>query len=122
MSLSFELPLPPSANALTYNTKFGRRKTAKYSAWIEEAGYALNRQRGAWKCTGPWSLEIMAVKPNNRRRDIDNLIKATADLLVRHGVVSDDSEMRSVSARWVPADQQKVACRVFVFSHNDGEF
>lgn len=64
----------------------------------------------------------MAVKPDKRRRDIDNLIKACADLLVRHGVVSDDSEMRSVSARWIPAGQQKTACRVFVFSHQDGEF
>lgn len=36
-------------------------------------------------------LEIGAVPPRlSRRRDLDNVLKSTLDLLVRHGVIADD--------------------------------
>ena len=65
-------------------------------------------------------MEIMAVKPNGKRRDIDNIIKPISDLLVRMNIVSDDSEMVSVTARWVPAEKQGTPCKVFVFAHDGG--
>jgi Holliday junction resolvase RusA-like endonuclease len=50
---------------------------------------------------GPYRLSIRAVAPDQRRRDIDNLIKPANDLLQFVGVIDDDCECRSVTAEWV---------------------
>jgi crossover junction endodeoxyribonuclease RusA len=46
-------------------------------------------------------LAIEAVRPDKRRRDIDNLIKPVSDLLCSIGVIEDDSYCEKVSAEWI---------------------
>ena len=53
------------------------------------------------KITGPYKLTLLAVRPDNRRRDLDNLLKATSDLLTGLGVISDDSQCAELSAKWI---------------------
>ncbi len=50
---------------------------------------------------GPYKLSIDAVRPDKRKRDLDNLFKATSDLLVEIGVIGDDCQCEMISARWV---------------------
>jgi Holliday junction resolvase RusA-like endonuclease len=51
-------------------------------------------------------LHVDVERPDQRRRDLDNCsFKAVSDLLVRHGVVKDDSLATEISARWVGPGQ-----------------
>lgn len=49
------------------------------------------------------SISIGIVAPDKRARDIDNLIKVVCDILVKAGVIKDDSRkyVRKVSAQWI---------------------
>ena len=91
-STEIRLPFPPSANAL-YKNKAGARgraKTPAYETWICEAGNALIRQR-PHRFLSPVRIDVELGLPNRRLRDIDNTLKPIKDLLVRHGVIQDDS-------------------------------
>ena len=50
--------------------------------------------------TGPVKLTIMVRKPDNRRRDISNVVKALEDLLVSHNIMTDDSQVQGVNVQW----------------------
>lgn len=49
---------------------------------------------------GPYKLVIIAVKPDKRRRDIDNLVKAVSDVLQDTGLIEDDCLCQEVTAKW----------------------
>lgn len=49
---------------------------------------------------GPYVIHISASRPDKRRRDLDNLLKSTSDLLVKSKIVEDDSECRAIAAEW----------------------
>jgi hypothetical protein len=86
---TYVLAVPPSANNLFFNLrKGGRRKTAKYSAWIDGELKALIAQR-AKPVAGRVSVSITI--PNGTRGDADNRIKPCLDLLVRAGIIPDDA-------------------------------
>jgi Holliday junction resolvase RusA-like endonuclease len=53
------------------------------------------------KIIGQYILHIAAVKPDKRHRDLDNLLKATCDLLVKTNIVESDSMCRALAAEWV---------------------
>ena len=94
------LPYPPSANAIWRN--FGGRtiKSAEYRAWIKEAGWAVKAQRPG-QVSGPFKISLNAVRPDNRRRDLSNLLKATEDLLQAVGIIEDDCLAEMIIMRWV---------------------
>jgi crossover junction endodeoxyribonuclease RusA len=97
----FELPFPPSVNSMYRNVaKRGRAKTAEYSAWIKEAGTALSRQMPKQEISGQVCLRIDLDK--RRKGDCTNRAKAVEDLLVSHGILSDDSQkwVRRVDIGW----------------------
>lgn len=86
-ALTVTLPLPPSTNNLfdTWITPEGkpiRVKSAEYKAWIKEAGYGARWERFTedkhnairWRCA------IVAYSLPEAR-DLDNLGKATLDLI-----------------------------------------
>lgn len=98
--IELTLPYPPSANRLWTRTRRGMRKTDKYCDWLRIAGYMALAQKVPG-LTGPYKLSICALRPDRRRRDIDNLIKPVSDLLQSVGVIEDDSDCEQVTARWV---------------------
>jgi Holliday junction resolvase RusA-like endonuclease len=64
-------------------------------------GWHLQAQRPK-KHSGAVSIEIVLGPPSkNRRRDLDNHVKAVLDLLVAHQVLSDDSldVVRSITVK-----------------------
>lgn len=80
------------------------RRSDTYEQWRLEAGLVAMAQR-AGNVAGKYKLFIQAVRPDKRRRDIDNLIKPINDLMVTIGAVSDDGECEMVTARWVTAGE-----------------
>lgn len=84
------LPFPPSVNRM-YRV-FGNRSILSaagraYRAAVTEA------LAGTPKLLGRVSVAIVAHPPDNRRRDLDNLLKASLDGLVHGGALEDDSQI-----------------------------
>lgn len=100
--LYFTLPLPPSQNNMFVNGRAGKGRfpSPAYKAWKNEASIRVYMQNKA-RIEGPFAVQINAVRPDRRKRDIDNLIKPLVDLIVSQGFVTDDSEMQQVTATWV---------------------
>jgi len=94
------LPYPPSVNAAFRNVSGGgRKRTDGYRKWRKHAAEEIMVQRPA-KFKGHYILRIKARRPDNRKRDIDNLIKPISDALVAAGVVKDDDLCVCVTAYW----------------------
>ncbi len=96
------IPFPPSLNSL-FPGKSRRHKSEKYEAWIYEAKRAL-AQQSFTQFTKPVSISYKFGKPDNRKRDIDNLFKAPNDLLVACGMLKDDSLVHKISGEWADID------------------
>ena len=92
------LPIPPSANDL-HDHKPGRPvRSNAYSAWIRDAGWRLLEQRPG-RVPGAYIL-LLAVPETETKVDLDNLSKATSDLLQQHGVIDNDRKARRVVLDW----------------------
>ena len=98
MRYEFELPYPPSLNS--YYRHVGSKvliseRGRAYRSEVERAVWAL-RARGS---LGPEALEgrlglrFVMNPPDNRKRDIDNILKATLDALTHAGLWCDDSQV-----------------------------
>lgn len=110
--IRYDLPRPPSTNNLFLNLKSGgRTKSKQYREWVTEASGDILLQ-GRKSIKGQVVIAIAVNKPDNRRRDISNFIKATEDLLVDMGVIEDDSLVQRISIQWVSG--QPFECSVIV--------
>lgn len=97
---TFVLPFPVSVNNMFLNIPGrGRIKSPKYRAWQTEAGWRLRQQR-AVPIKGLVTIDIKAIKPDNRRRDLDNITKAIFDILVVNNVITDDKMIVRLTAEW----------------------
>ena len=93
--------MPPSANALFANKKSGGRfRTKAYNDWIAEAGWRIQMQKPG-RIAGRYEIEIAIARPKRRGRfDASNRIKATEDLLVKYGLIEDDSLCERLLLTW----------------------
>ena len=108
------IPYPPTVNTLFQNNGNGkgRRRSDKYNDWIEEALAALKSQvKNLRPINYPCEIVISAVKPDNKRRDVANIEKATTDLMVKAGVLEDDDLIQRNTQEWVKGDFE---CRVVI--------
>lgn len=104
------LPWPPAVNNLFFNAaRGGRVKSKRYASWSTEAWAMLLQQRPA-PVQGPFRLTVVAERPDNRRRDLDGLLKAPLDLLVACGIVQDDSLAQQLTIGWSPNPPSKPGC------------
>lgn len=98
--VEFTLPWPPSVN--TYWRTFKGRMiiSAKGREYRETVGDQMTLQKTVQHFTGPLRVEIEAWRPDKRRRDLDNLLKATLDGLAHAGVYADDSQIVDLRIYW----------------------
>lgn len=110
--IRYELPFPPSVNNLFINSRKtgGRFPSPQYKEWRKAAGQAVLVQ-GRKHIRGKVNIAIGIMRPDRRRRDISNLMKAVEDLLVEMQVIEDDSLVEKISIQWVAAGP---ACVVIV--------
>lgn len=84
------IPFPPSVN-LMYRVFRGRAIVSREGRAYRQA--VTEALAGTPKATGRVSVRIVAHPPDNRRRDLDNLLKASLDGLVHGGALEDDSQI-----------------------------
>lgn len=100
--IELTLPWPPSVN--TYWRMFENRMI------ISKAGREYRKavsdqvliQRGAKHFSGTVKVVIEAWKPDRRKRDLDNLLKAVLDAMKHAGVYEDDSLIVDLRIYWAP--------------------
>ncbi len=100
--LTLRLPFPPTTNNLFFNLpgrRGGRAPSKGYKAWKERAAVAI-RQQAPVPVPGPVMLSIVLGRPDRRRRDLSNYLKALEDALVQHGLIDDDSMVQTLSVSW----------------------
>lgn len=101
-----ELPWPPTVNTYwrrvvvgrsvrTLISKRGRQYATKVAAIVRKAGKGTIRRRCA--------VTIEVYPPDRRRRDLDNLLKAPLDALVKAGALEDDSLID-----WIQVERKQV--------------
>ncbi len=103
MTVTLFLPIPPSLNNAYVNVPGkGRVRSKAYNAWIEEAGWRLKIQRQANPevFKGAVVIDLTVERRRKGVGDLDNFIKPCLDLLVKHGVIEDDSHVQEITARW----------------------
>lgn len=97
MSLSVNLPFPPSTNRIWRNVVIkGQTRTLlstdgrRYRAEVERAV----KHSEVVGVGGSQARAVLAAwVPDARRRDLDNLLKATLDAAVHAGLLLDDSQI-----------------------------
>jgi len=102
--LTVSLPYPPSANAIWRNVAGKTLKSEPYRKWIS-AAFANAVEQGVGtlrrqKIPGRYSLTILADRPDNRHRDLDNLAKPISDLLKTVGAIEDDHLAQRITLAW----------------------
>jgi len=99
LSATFTLPIPPSANAIWRSNRGRTHLSAKYKSWIASAGLMLNSQRVP-TINPPYQVEYAVGRPDKRRRDVTNFVKALDDLLQNCNVITNDSEIIDSRIYW----------------------
>jgi len=112
--IQLTLPLAPSVNALWRITGSRMYKTKVYKDWLEEAGWMIKQQTKE-TIDGEYALHIRA-KKTNKRRDLDNILKATSDLLVQLHIVEDDSQCVALAAEWAKEASEPMVVTIYSMS------
>jgi crossover junction endodeoxyribonuclease RusA len=89
-----------------------------YKDWVKHAEWALQGQVKGKQITGEYTLEIVAVKPDKRRRDLGNLEKAVSDLLQKAKVIEDDYLCQDIHLRWAKSGPE---CLILIKEYTDGQ-
>ena len=99
--IELQLPMPPSVNNLWRRSGTRIHKSTEYKAWLIEAGWRAREQYRGEPISGHYHISVDALRPDRRRRDLDNICaKALNDLLVSLGFVRDDSDCQKIVAQW----------------------
>jgi crossover junction endodeoxyribonuclease RusA len=115
-SITVSLPYPPSVNNLFVNNRKtgGRYPSDRYKTWRRAAQNMVTEQRVQWPAqsiSGPVEVTMTFGRPDRRKRDLDNLMKAPLDTLVSMQIIEDDSKIQALTIRWGEVDGSLVEVR-----------
>jgi crossover junction endodeoxyribonuclease RusA len=98
--IELTLPWPPTVN--TYWRNFNGRTllSAKGREYQKAVADQVLIQRGAKHYDFALKVTIEAFRPDRRRRDLDNLLKAVLDGLAHAGVMEDDCLIVDLRIFW----------------------
>lgn len=99
-AVTVDLPFPPSVNNLFANGSKGRFPTQQYRDWQTSAAWKLLADKPP-RVPGPIKVSF-EYEEKHGRRDLDNLLKAVLDLLVKHNIIDGDHRtvLRGITASW----------------------
>jgi len=99
--ISFRLSWPPSVNH-SFRSATNRRfvHNSKARQWrLDAATEAMIQRVPRERLMGSLSIEILAIPPDRRVRDLDNLLKPTLDALTAAGIIADDRFVDEIRIR-----------------------
>ena len=100
MKIDITVPWPPSVNQY-WRQYQGRMLISAQGRKYREAIIQQVWLEGKIKrITGDLKVTIEAFRPDERRRDLDNLLKSTLDALAHAGLYEDDSQIRDLRIYW----------------------
>jgi len=109
------LPWPPSANRLWRQARGRLHLSREARDWRERARGALRVRWHGEPLEGPVLVHLVAVPPDRRKRDLDNLAKAVLDALEGVVLVDDSQAARLILDRSEPHPPGHVLVRVFAY-------
>ncbi len=111
-----QVPVPKSNRYI--RTKGGRVfKPPRVRNWEVRALWELRQQYSGKPIDHKISVDITLILPNNRKRDIDNMLKSLWDVLEKAGVIENDNliyEVRTIKR--IQKGFQGVEIRIRKFS------
>jgi crossover junction endodeoxyribonuclease RusA len=110
--IELELPFPPSVN--TYWRNFNGRMliSKKGREYRQLVADQVLLQKGAKHYVGKIKMTIEAWRPDERRRDLDNLLKAPLDALTHAGVYVDDHLIVDLRIFWADGKGGRIKIKV----------
>ena len=103
MNNTITLPIPPSANNLWKPLGKGLAKTSSYKSWLALCSVKLLQIRPD-RMPQATPLAVTIIVATSRRRDVDNVIKPSIDMLESCGVIPDDRWVDKVTAKRATLD------------------
>ena len=75
-------------------------RSRDYVSWKKQAAWEAVAQAKGKKIKGPFKMVMTVERPDARKRDLDNLLKAVLDCLQDASIVQNDSDCQWIVARW----------------------
>jgi len=100
--MNITLPWPPSVNTYWRMVNGRMLISADGRAYRQAVVDQMWAQGKIKHFDGSLRMTIAAYRPDKRRRDLDNLLKATLDSLAHAGVYEDDSQIHDLRIYWAP--------------------
>ena len=93
MEIELYLGWPPSVNNYYSHTARGTFIKAGGKQYRRDVCKAVHEQVPGLSLSGKLMVEIVCWEPDKRKRDLDNLMKATLDAITHSGLWEDDSQV-----------------------------
>ena len=90
----------------------GLVKTKEYRTWQDVNAWIIRQQIGMEQIKGQFEVRFQYERPDRRRRDLDNLLKASLDCIVNAGVIIDDHLCQKLTAEWINKNGKTVYCEI----------
>lgn len=119
MEILIELPWPPSVNHYYKAVGYGKRILTKQAKQFRYEVVLLVRthdDRDKMPIVGPICLELICHAPDAKRRDLDNLAKATQDALEAAKVYCNDSQIHRLVLEWGKVGRKRVSATITRYS------
>lgn len=100
--VDFTLPFPPSVNHYYRNVRGRTLISAAGRAYRKRVGQAVFVQRAQYGFECPLRVTYLVARPDRRKRDLSNLLKAMEDAMEHALVFRDDSQIVAFSMEWSP--------------------
>ena len=99
---------PPLSACFTNHKQRGRVKTPRYRAWETLCAPTMQKVSEAEKFVGTVAVKYRFKRTDRRKRDLGNLEKAMSDILVKHGIIEDDSLIVDLHLAWGGDSQAEI--------------
>jgi crossover junction endodeoxyribonuclease RusA len=122
MSISIELPWPPSVNNYWIHRGRGTFISDAGIGFIKSVRVAIVQAKIYKPMLGKLQMSINLFPPDKRRRDIDNVLKALLDALTKGGLMEDDSQVKRLDVEMMNSLDGRVEVYVKNYARHETNF